>query len=224
MTMTRFVGAAVLIALCHAVPAAAGAIQLGNPSDLSAGAIAGDYPLGPPGDPLNVDVGAVTLSFSTPGFLFLDMSDGSNYDFPAGTSVLGTLPDGPMTVDFSSGVREVGLFAQGVGPSPAESFSFSVFQGATSLGTFAVGPADNSSLPGIALFLGARATGGDLITSMVINNTSPVDDFFDNSFVIGPVAFSEAAAAEPVPEPMSLLLFGTGLVGVSVRLRRKPSA
>jgi hypothetical protein len=69
-------------------------------------------------------------------------------------------------------------------------------------------------MPGVALFLGARATNGDLITQVVIGEAANSD------FAVGPITFSEPVAVETVPEPASLLLLGTGLLG-AVRLRKR---
>jgi hypothetical protein len=44
---------------------------------------------------------------------------------------------------------------------------------------------------------------------------------FDEFFFMDNVSFGEEAAATPVPEPTSLLLFGTGALGVLARTRRR---
>lgn len=217
MTMTRLFGPLALAAvlLCQAVPARAGAIQLTDASQLSAGGSVVTFP-GLLSDPFGFDLtgGGVTLTFSTLGIFTVLESDGVSFDFPAGTNLLvNNLQSGPLTINFSTGVREVGLFAQSLALD-TEAFTFSVLQGGSTLGTFETGFADNSGLPGMALFVGARGTDGDLITQLTIN------EFFNNDFVIGPVAFSESIAAEPVPEPASLLLLGSGLIAAGVRLRR----
>jgi PEP-CTERM motif len=229
MTTTRGLGrrrilttiaAATVALLCHVSPAHASAIQLGSASDLSAGGTLVTFPAGSPTNPFAIVAGAVTLTFSTPDFFFFDTSDGLGFDFPAGTRLLGTTPKGPLTIGFSTGVREFGLFTQGLALDN-ESFTFNVFNGASTLKTFNVGPVDNSFLPGMALFIGARATGTDVITQLTIANTSSNDPFFDFSFVAGPVTFAQAPAAEPVPEPASLLLLGAGLIGAGAQIRKR---
>jgi hypothetical protein len=216
MTMTRLFGALSLAAmlLCQALPARAGAIQLTDASQLSAGGSVVTFP-GLLPNPFAFDLtgGGMTLTFSTPGVFTVLDSDGS-FDFPAGTTLLvNNLQSGPLTINFSTGVREVGLFAQSLA-FDSEAFTFNVLQGGSTLGTFGTAFADNSELPGMALFVGARGTDGDLITQLTIN------EFFNNDFVIGPVTFSEAIAAEPVPEPASLLLLGSGLIAAGIKRRR----
>ena len=92
-----------------------------------------------------------------------------------------------------------------------------------------VGPTDNG-VPGTALFIGARATDGSLITRLTIANTGGSSQLnptffaaqdFDLSFVIGPLTFGPDVADEPVPEPGSLILLGSGLLYGARRLRRR---
>jgi PEP-CTERM motif len=224
MTITRALGGLSIAAILmgHATPARASAIQLKNASDLSVGGTPVIYPDGPLSNPFDITAGGVTLTFSTAftsGSLFRDTSDGSNYDFPIGTPVLGTQDNGPLTITFSTGIREVGFFAQSLA-FDEEAFTFDLFHGAAPLGTFNVGPADNSGVPGVALFIGARAMpGSDLITQLTISSTSSAG--FDNDFVLGPVTVGQAIAAAPVPEPLSLVLLGTGLAGVGVKRWRR---
>jgi hypothetical protein len=135
--------------------------------------------------------------------------------------LLADLQQGPLTISFLTGIRELGFFAQGLFPDVPEAFTFNVFNGASLLNTFTVGPNDNAGIPGVALFIGARATGSDLITRLTINNTGSSDEFFDPSFVIGPITLGEAATGEPVPEPGTLVLLGSGLLYGARRLRRR---
>lgn len=227
--------AATVSLLCSVPSAYAGAIQLHDVSELSAGGTLVTYPTPPLPDPFDLDLtaGGVTLHVSTPGELSTAFQADEFFapQFPAGATLLANLLDGPLTIAFSTGVREVGFFAQGFIPEQQQAFTFSVFQGASILNTFSVGPTDNG-IPGVALFIGARGTDGSLITRLTIANTgsSQVNpaffsaQFFDPSFVIGPLTFAPDVAAEPVPEPASLLLLGSGMIGVVARWRRKRQA
>lgn len=210
--------AAVVGLFCQASPAQAGAIQLTDVTELSAGGIVVSYPSAPP-NPLNIDAGGVLLSFSTPIVFNAFDQDGSFApEFPLGSTLLFNLLDGPLTIDFAPGVREVGFFAQGFTLDTPQAFAVNVFNGSSLLKSFSVGPDPNADFPGTALFIGARAFGPDLITQMTVSNT---ELSIDPSFVIGPLTFSEGTAAAPVPEPASLFLLGTGLLGAGIRLRKR---
>lgn len=228
MTMTirklsNAIVAAAIALMSSAAQARASAIQLNDSSDLSAGGTEVTYPIPLP-NPLAFDVaaGALTLSFSTPGLFNVFEQDGSFApDFPANSVLLADLQQGPLTISFWTGIREFGFFAQGFFPDVPEAFTFNVFNGASLLNTFTVGPDDNAGIPGVALFIGSRATGADLITRLTVSNTGSFDEFFDPSFVIGSITVGEAATAQSVPEPGTLLLLGSGLLYGARRLRRR---
>jgi hypothetical protein len=228
-SLARSIMAATFVWMCHATAAHASAIQLNDFSELSAGGTLATYPAGAPSNPLTITAGGVTLTFST-DVLGFALDDGSFFAFPAAMTpiLLNNQGNGPMTIEFSTGIREFGFLAQSAGVD-IETFKFDVFGGASLLNTFTVGPADNTGLPaGLALFIGARATETDLITKLTLSSTSSLTssgELFDNFFAVGPVTFTQAVAAEPVPEPASLLLLGTGLlVGAKRWRKRQPAA
>jgi hypothetical protein len=66
-------------------------------------------------------------------------------------------------------------------------------------------------------FFGFQATGGDLIAGISITNTDPSGILYDD------ITFDSVGASTAVPEPMSLVLLGTGLVGTVVRRHRRRS-
>lgn len=209
--------AAVVGLCCQASPAQAGAIQLTDVTELSPGGIVVSYP-GVPPNPLEIDADGVLLSFSTPlAFNGLEQDGMFAPQFPPGSTLLFNTAEGPLRIDFAPGIREVGFFAQGFSIDTPQTFAVNVFNGLTLLKSFSVGPDPNAGFPGTALFIGARAFDLDLITQMTVTNTELSED---PSFVIGPLTFSEAAA-DQVPEPGSLLLLGTALLGAGNRLRQR---
>ena len=220
MTITKLFGSLSVAALLasNVAQAHASAIQLTALSDLSAGDTVATYP-GSASNPFSVVADGVTLTFSTPIAFNIFEQDGSFApEFPSGARVLFNLLDGPLTISFSDGIGEVGFFAQGFTPDSPQAFTVNVFDQSSLLKMFTVGPDPNAGFPGNALFVGAQATNGDLITRLTISNIEPSDD---PSFVIGSVTFGEAVNAEPVPEPTSLLLLGSGLLYGARRLRRR---
>ena len=223
VTKRKLLATLVAAALCllGRVPSVyAGAIQLTDVSQLTPGGTLVSYPAGPP-PVFDVDADGVLLKFSTPFAFSLFVQGQTGFfapQFPPDSTLLLNFLDGPLTIDFDPGIREVGFFAQGANPDTdtPQAFAVNVFNGLSLLTSFSVGPDPNAPFPGTALFIGARAFDLDLITQMTVSNTEISDD---PSFVIGPLTFSEAAA-DQVPEPASLLLLGSGLIG-AVRLRKR---
>src|ERR1700704_5761805 len=136
MTTRRFLDAivaATIALMCSAAQARASAIQLNSLSDLSAGGTEVTFPNSLPNpSAFDVTAGALTLSFSTPGLFNVFEQDGSFApDFPPSSMLLADLQQGPLTISFLTGIRELGFFAQGLFPDVPEAFTFNVFNGAS---------------------------------------------------------------------------------------------
>ena len=159
------------------------------------------------------------LTFTEAGSAFIRMDQEPST--PAGGGWFGTFADGtrllytgnnvdpnwygPITIDFAIPTLEFGLLAQFSDEFFAGPFFFTVFSGPTALATFSRGV---TALPS---FLGARAEDGMPFTSILIRGPSFVPG--DNDFAIGPVTLQ-------VPDPATLVLLASGLVGFAVRRRR----
>jgi hypothetical protein len=76
---------------------------------------------------------------------------------------------------------------------------------------------------GAELFIGMGDTTGANISEILIStDNGPGNGAFANDFAIDDVSFTDTAAS--VPEPSSIVLLGTGLLGMASVLRRKLSA
>ena len=174
--------------------------------------------------------GTTPLDFA-PGTQLLDTFDPDAVN--PNPNIKGT-PTGPLRIDFGSGVSAFGLSVQD-GQPDFEMFTFAAYDGSTLLSTtpFTTGLYDNSldTVSGKSLFLGAQATGGAVITSVLISSTSLapdpntgelVDSGYSNDFFFGPLSTVPAA----VPEASTTVSFGLLLtLGVGgALLRRKITA
>lgn len=225
----------IFLLLGLAAPSRADVVQLFSPAQLGPGLLTTDYPNLPAGvtaatisPPLVLSVTGVAVTFATAvpaaaGGRLLRVNQGAGFlgDFPAGTELLVTengsgMPSGPLTITFGTPILEFGVSAQNTffEAGQTSTFTFTLFDGATQLGTFSVSGPDTAG----TFFLGARAILGQQITRAVISGASTINDpdlGVQNNFAIGPVSF------RPIPEPATLILFGTGLAGAAgARWRR----
>jgi hypothetical protein len=149
-------------------------------------------------------------------FYNFQQGNGWNGNFPAGMGliyngfVFGTQPLDILTT-FTSGIAGVGAYIQAdkFGPFSATITLFD--QHNNSLGSFTANGVSNNMV-GTALFIGAsNSTGGVYAAQFNV-----VDVNGNNDFAIGTVNFDST-----IPEPSSLLLFGSSVLGVARILRRR---
>ena len=127
--------------------------------------------------------------------------------FSTTAAVFANFFDDTLALQFGAGVNAVGFDAFAAkDPAP---LNVSVFGASGLLGTFALGtPANNGGT-----FFGVTST-DELITRITLVSAD---------FALGPaegvdnVSFGTADVAAPIPEPATLLLVGTGLIGAGVR-------
>jgi hypothetical protein len=207
--------------------AQASLIQLFSPTDLSPGGVTYDYLARPPfaqpvlPSPFDLVGPDNTLTFTEAGTAFVRMDQepsipvggGWSGTFAPATRLLYTGNNvdsnwfGPITISFAFPILEFGLLAQFNNEAFLGPFSFNIFNGPVALGAL------TSSVTGLPSFLGARATDGDEITSILISGPSMAAS--DNDFAIGPVT------AQGVPEPGALTLMLLGIGGLRLFAKRK---
>jgi hypothetical protein len=212
--------ATLILGLCLVAPARAGAIQLLVPSDLNTSDTTAIY-TGSDGDqvasPYALSAGGNTLTFSTStGTDFTRIDQGPSWTgaFPDGTKLLWDVDSsnnigGPVTVGFASGVLEAGLLVQ-QDHFVDTTFTADAYNGGKLLLEITVTVPESGIGAGNVGFLGFRATGGDVITSMVISSTDSVDSTYNHDFAMGPVTFG----SNSVPEPSSLALLSVSTLGL----------
>ena len=223
MSLRYYAGAALLVALSLGAPAHAQFTQIQSASQLgSADTTLNFTGAGFVASPFTQTIGGNTLTFTAASgpFLYLQPSDGMNFDFAAGTNLLETTAgggaDGPLIIDFSQGVTEFGLSAQDFA-SDSEAFSVVAYDGSAAIGGFSTNLVDNSMGAGTAQFLGGSVAPGQAITRLSISSVSS-EAGAANDFVVGPVSF-----AAPVPEASSSVGFGIllALGGLAFAVRKR---
>jgi hypothetical protein len=127
---------------------------------------------------------------------------------------------GPLTLTFGSPIFGVGtqFMADFYGPFTAQidAYNGGILLGSVIAAGDSGGAADNS-----AMFLGVRDLDGANITHVVLSLPTASADPWD--FTINQLSLATADVTA-IPEPASLVMFGTGLVSIAARRYRKTKA
>lgn len=188
-----------------------------------------------PGDSTFVDPDSYTVyssssvSFTTPDNLltwsgnsvnemYFSATAGDTYlgtAFPDGTQVFGATGDmgavdgGVVTLTFANAIDEFGVSVEEYNLGPY-TLQFTVYNGAKSLGTFSANGNDTWDSTGTLSFEGAAVAGGDVITSVVFDDSAAGGS---NNLAFGPVTYSDAPS---VPEPATFPLLGSGVAAFAL--------
>ena len=147
----------------------------------------------------------------------VDEGNGWTGNFSIGDHLLWTTGNGPLTLAFTFPASAVGAQIQtnSYGSFTAE---IQAFQGNRLLGTFTEAGNSNGNEDGSAIFIGVMGGPQTFITSIelsIVSCSGNCADFAINQVSYNPFEFTD------IPEPISAMLLGSGLLSLAVRLKAR---
>ncbi len=213
---------AIFALLCTAVVANASIVLITNRAD--AGSDLADWgqlgssftPIPNPFNATSTGGVGITGTFACCGGERRDQGNGWAGNFANGDHLVWTEGNGPLTLSFSTPLSAVGAQIQAdyFGAFTAQ---IQAYNGNTLLGTFSESGNSTSNGDNSAIFIGVKDSTAE-ITSIVFSLTSCSNACTD--FAINQLSLT-SSGGQQVPEPASMFLLGSGLLGVASSLRKR---